>query len=157
MLQQTTVGTVEKKFLIFTKKYPNFKSFLNSSEKELLFYWSGLGYYRRARNLWNAINVINTVYKSKIPSEKNLLMSLPGVGSYTSSAIRTIGYNMPDTPVDTNIHRLFSGLFGIELKHKQIEQILEFIWPKSQSRDFTEALMDLASAIKKKITYRLMI
>ena len=76
-------------------------------------------------------------------------MNLPGVGSYTSSAIRTIGYNIPDTPVDINIQRLFSGLYGTDLSHKQIEEILEFIWPKNHSRDFTESLMDLASAIKK--------
>ena len=148
MLQQTTVGTVVKKFPLFIKKYPDFKSFTKSSEKELLVYWSGLGYYRRARNLWNAVNIINTAYQFKIPSEKNLLMNLPGVGSYTSSAIRTIGYNIPDTPVDINIQRLFSGLYGTNLSHKQIEEILEFIWPKNHSRDFTESLMDLASAIK---------
>ena len=75
-------------------------------------------------------------------------MNLPGVGSYTSSAIRTIGYNIPDTPVDINIQRLFSGLYGTNLSYKQIEEILEFIWPKNHSRDFTESLMDLASAIK---------
>jgi len=150
MLQQTTVSTVEKKFPIFIKKYPNFKSFAKSSEKELLVYWSGLGYYRRARNLWNAVNVINTTYQFKIPSEKKLLMNLPGVGSYTSSAIRTIGYNIPDAPVDINIQRLFSGLYGSDLSHKQIEEILEFIWPQNHSRDFTESLMDLASTIKKK-------
>ena len=149
MLQQTTVGTVEKKFPLFIKKYPDFKSFAKSSEKELLVYWSGLGYYRRARNLWNTVNIINTAYQFKIPSKKNLLMNLPGVGSYTSSAIRTIGYNIPDTPVDINIQRLFSGLYGTNLSHKQIEEILEFIWPKNHSRDFTESLMDLASAIKK--------
>ena len=148
MLQQTTVGTVVKKFPLFIKKYPDFKSFTKSSEKELLVYWSGLGYYRRARNLWNAVNIINTAYQFKIPSEKNFLMNLPGVGSYTSSAIRTIGYNIPDTPVDINIQRLFSGLYGTNLSHKQIEEILEFIWPKNHSRDFTESLMDLASAIK---------
>ena len=148
MLQQTTVGTVVKKFPLFIKKYPDFKSFTKSSEKELLVYWSGLGYYRRARNLWNAVNIINTAYQFKIPSEKNLLMNLPGVGSYTSSAIRTIGYNIPDTPVDINIQRLFSGLYGTNLSHKQIEEILEFIWPKNNSRDFTEALMDMASVIK---------
>ena len=149
MLQQTTVSTVEKKFPTFIKKYPSLKSFNNSSEKELLIYWSGLGYYRRARNLWKAVNIINSIFNYKIPSDKSLLLSLPGVGSYTSSAIRTIGYNIPDTPVDVNIHRIFSGLYGSELSHRQIEDILKFIWPKKYSRDFTEALMDLASVIKK--------
>ena len=150
MLQQTTVGAVEKKFPIFLKKYPNFKSFIKSSEKELLTYWSGLGYYRRARNLWSTVKIINISYKSEIPKEKKLLLSLPGIGVYTASAIRTIGFNLPDSPVDINIRRVFSGLYGSELGHKQIEIILNFIWPKNHSRDFTEALMDLSSAIKKK-------
>ena len=149
MLQQTTVGAVEKKFPIFLKKYPNFKSFTKSSEKELLTYWSGLGYYRRARNLWSTIKILNTSFKSEIPKEKKLLLSLPGIGVYTASAIRAIGYNLPDSPVDINIQRVFSGLYGSELSHKQIETILKFIWPKNHSRDFTEALMDLSSAIKK--------
>ena len=149
MLQQTTVGAVEKKFPIFLQKYPNFKSFIESSEKELLTYWSGLGYYRRARNLWKAIQIINTVHRSKIPREKKILIGLPGIGTCTSSAIRAIGYNLPDSPVDINVQRVFSGLYGSELTHRQIETILNLIWPKNHSRDFTEGLMDLSSAIKK--------
>ena len=150
MLQQTRVESVEKKFPEFIKRYKNFKSFKYSSEKELLRYWSGLGYYRRARNLWKAVKIINDKYGSKIPNDKEKLIKLPGVGKYTCASIRTIGFNLADEPVDINIYKIFTGLFGKVLSHKEIEFILINIWPKNQSRNFTEALMDISAQIRNK-------
>lgn len=150
MLQQTTTGAVEKKFPEFVKRYKGFKSFLDSSEEELLGYWSGLGFYRRAKNLWKTINIINTEFKSKIPSDKAKLINFPGIGKYTAASIRTIGFDLQDEPIDTNIYQLFSGLYGSVLTYKEIEFILAHIWPKNHSRDFTEALMDLTTQIKTK-------
>lgn len=149
MSQQTTVEAVAKKFPMFIKIYPDFKSFKKSSEKELLTYWSGLGYYRRAKNLWKTVKIINTKYESNIPSDTESLLSLPGIGVYTASAIRCIGFNLPDTPVDINISRLITGLYGKKLTQKEIILILKGLWPLKKSRVFTEALMDLSTAIRK--------
>src|SRR5438093_1295262 len=51
MLQQTTVAAVIPYYERFLSKYPDVGSLARSREDELLALWSGLGYYRRARNL----------------------------------------------------------------------------------------------------------
>ena len=52
MLQQTQVKTVIPFFKIFIKKYPNIKSLSSASEENVLALWTGLGFYRRAKNIY---------------------------------------------------------------------------------------------------------
>ena len=51
MLQQTGVKTVQSYFLSFIKRWPNIIELNKAKEDDVLKAWSGLGYYRRARNL----------------------------------------------------------------------------------------------------------
>ena len=52
MLQQTQVKTVIPFFNAFIKKFPNLKSISKASEDEILALWTGLGFYRRAKNIF---------------------------------------------------------------------------------------------------------
>jgi len=79
MLQQTTVNTVLKKFKEFITLYPSFKKLSTINEGKILQIWSGLGYYARAKNLFNLINkysLLNVVTQSNLMciSEKVLLV-----------------------------------------------------------------------------------
>ena len=51
MLQQTQVKTVIPYFLRFVNKIKTLERLSQTNEKQILKYWEGLGYYRRARNL----------------------------------------------------------------------------------------------------------
>ena len=51
MLQQTQVKTVIPFFKKFIRKYPNLKSICDATEDDILALWSGLGFYRRAKNI----------------------------------------------------------------------------------------------------------
>src|SRR5262245_1755725 len=48
MLQQTQVGTVVPYFTRFIRRFPTLRSLAESPRDEVLRYWQGLGYYRRA-------------------------------------------------------------------------------------------------------------
>ncbi len=52
MLQQTQVKTVIPFFKKFIQKYPNLKSIASASEDDILAMWTGLGFYRRAKNIY---------------------------------------------------------------------------------------------------------
>ena len=52
MLQQTQVKTVIPYFNKFIEKYPNLEALIQASEDEILAQWSGLGFYRRAKNIY---------------------------------------------------------------------------------------------------------
>ena len=58
MLQQTTVNTVKNKFQDFIYKWPNISKLSQISEPQILKFWSGLGYYSRARNLLKSAKII---------------------------------------------------------------------------------------------------
>ena len=59
MLQQTQVKTVIPYYKSFIKKFPNIEILAAAKEDEVLHYWSGLGYYARARNLHKCAKLIN--------------------------------------------------------------------------------------------------
>ena len=87
MLQQTLVKTVIPYFNKFIKKYPNIQILSRAELSEIMSDWSGLGYYRRDKNMHDSAKIIMTMYNGKIPKEKEKLLALPGIGDYTASAI----------------------------------------------------------------------
>ena len=81
MLQQTQVKTVVPYFNKFIEKYPNLDALLKASEDEILAQWSGLGFYRRAKNIYKACRVISEDFNNKLPININDFCLL-----YTSDA-----------------------------------------------------------------------
>ena len=55
MLQQTQVVTVIPYYQKFIRRFPNIKQLADADVDEVMQYWSGLGYYARARNLQSVI------------------------------------------------------------------------------------------------------
>src|SRR5207245_7031023 len=52
MLQQTQVSRVLPAYRSFLKRYPTLRALAGATLGEVLRTWSGLGYNRRARDLW---------------------------------------------------------------------------------------------------------
>lgn len=99
MLQQTQVKRVEEKFKIWMRLYPNLRSLKTASLQEILVLWQGLGYQRRAKALYE----IGKNYK-EIPRTFTQLCGVPGVGTYTASAMSAFAYNEFAHPMlETNI------------------------------------------------------
>src|SRR5262245_53568275 len=82
MLQQTRVETVIPYFERFLGRFPNVRSLAQAGVDEVLSSWSGLGYYRRARELHAAAREVTERYGGALPSEASELRKLPGIGAY---------------------------------------------------------------------------
>ena len=123
MLQQTQVATVIPFFNRFIKELPNLQMLSNVSEKKLFKLWEGLGYYSRARNLKKAAQIIVKNFKGRLPNRFEDLISLPGVGNYTSSAILAIAFNKPFIPLDGNIERILKRYLYLK-KKKKLKKII---------------------------------
>ena len=121
MLQQTQVSTVIPYFNKFIKNVPNLKSLANVNNKKLIKLWEGLGYYSRARNLKRTAQLIIKNYNGKLPSNFEDLLSLPGIGNYTASAISAIAFNKPYIPLDGNIERVLKRYLYLK-KEKDIQK-----------------------------------
>ena len=151
MLQQTTVPTVKTRFEEFIKIWPTLKDLAKTTEPKILKFWSGLGYYSRARNLLKAAKIIDKNYKSEIPNKYEDLIILPGIGDYTAKAILGIGYNESVMPLDANIERILARLYAlnkplIKIKQKLSENAQLFL-SKKHSSNLIQSFMDYGSII----------
>lgn len=111
MLQQTQVRRVTDYYKKFMKRFPTIYDLSKVSWKDFLPYYAGLGYYRRGRNMLKTAQVIVEDYGGHFPRDKRQLMSLPGVGDYTASAILSFAHNDPHFAVDTNFKKVFGRFF----------------------------------------------
>ena len=153
MLQQTTVKTVIPYFENFIKKWSCVEELGRASEQEILAFWAGLGYYARGRNLLKCAKELIIKFDGQIPNNKKELLSLPGIGDYTASAIRAIAFGEREIVIDGNVERVVSRLYKnespIKKSKKKIREYAFQLFPKVFSGDFAQALMDFANLICK--------
>lgn len=152
MLQQTRVEAVKGYFQRFITELPTVEALANAEEEKLLKLWEGLGYYNRVRNLNKAAKVIVEEYDGIVPDDYNMLIKLPGIGSYTAGAIASIAYNKQVPAVDGNVLRItkrlsadFSDISKPKVV-KEVEEQIQRIIPK-RAGDFNQALMDFGATI----------
>ena len=77
MLQQTQVATVTPFFERWMTRFPTLESLANAEESEVLAYWEGLGYYRRARYLHQGAKYILTHHDGVFPKTVAELRAIP--------------------------------------------------------------------------------
>ena len=155
MLQQTQVKTVIPYFYKFIKKYPNLEALLQASEDEILARWSGLGFYRRAKNIYKACRVISENFNNKLPTNINDLESLPGIGRSTAGAIMSIAFKEGHPILDANVKRVLGRYKKISFKtenekQKKLWLISEKLTPYKESFEYTQGIMDLGATLCSK-------
>jgi A/G-specific adenine glycosylase len=108
MLQQTRVEAVREKYIAFLRRFSTVRALADADIEEVLQAWSGLGYYRRARQLHAAAREIVKNHGGRVPSDATKLINLPGIGRYTAGAISSIAFNQPAPIVDGNVQRVIA-------------------------------------------------
>lgn len=151
MLQQTRVDTVIPYFNSFINKFPTIKALAEAPEEEVLKSWEGLGYYSRARNLQAGARMVMEQHNGIMPTTKEEVAALKGVGPYTCGAIMSIAYNEPIPAVDGNVMRVISRFFALEddiakaSTRVKLEKLVATMIPEGQARYFNQALMELGA------------
>jgi A/G-specific adenine glycosylase len=112
MLQQTQMETALPYYDRFIREFPTVHSLAGAEEQRVLTLWAGLGYYRRAKNLMAAAQVVSQKYHGVVPSDYEALIELPGVGRYMAGAILSIAFNQAFPVVDGNVRRVLSRVNG---------------------------------------------
>lgn len=153
MLQQTQVTTVIPFFTKFMQRFPTVAQLAAASEQEVLQYWEGLGYYRRARHLHRAAQFVMEHHQGIIPKDAELALELPGWGRYTVGAVLSQAYDARLPIVDANVARVLIRLFACqhELSSKTTQtwlwQQAEQLLPSKEVGDFNQAWMELGQTI----------
>ncbi len=152
MLQQTQVSVVIPYYKKFITKWPTLELFYKAELEEILKIWQGMGYYKRAQNLFKAKELLKN-RQEKIVISSNDLKKLPGVGDYISCAISAILKDEPCAVIDGNIKRVLIRVFGLKnndkLIKKQVKEISKKLTPLSENGNYCQSLMDLANLVCK--------
>ncbi len=153
MLQQTAVSTVIPYFRRWTKRWPGVRALARATEREVLSAWEGMGYYRRALNLHRAARKIAGEHGGRVPSSREELLALPGVGPYIAGAIRSLAFGEDEVAVDANVVRAFMRLLAIDGRpgetqvKREVCRSAQTALPPRQSAQYNQALMDFGSLI----------
>jgi A/G-specific adenine glycosylase len=154
MLQQTQVSRVIDKYKAFIARFPTVHSLAAAPEHDVLALWSGLGYYRRAKNLQAAAKTIVANFNGRVPSTIDDLRTLPGVGRYTAGALASIALNQHAPIVDGNVARVLLRIHGRSAAAND-KSIQPWLWQRAESlvqaapnpAALNEGLMELGATI----------
>jgi A/G-specific adenine glycosylase len=153
MLQQTQVATVISYFARFLERFPHLPALAHAQEQDVLRVWAGLGYYRRARDLWHAARLLHDKKHETIPDDPELLSSLPGFGRYTVNAVLSQAYERRLPILEANSRRVLCRLFGVEDDPQQaavqtrLWQLAETLLPRKNIGAFNQAVMELGALL----------
>ncbi len=156
MLQQTQVDTVIPYFEKFMQRFSTVIELADAQQDEVLHYWSGLGYYARARNLHKAAQSIRDNNKGEFPTDIDEVIALPGIGRSTAGAILSLSFNQQHTILDGNVkrvlarHQAIEGWPGIPANEKKLWAIAEHLTPGNHCAEYTQAMMDLGATLCKR-------
>lgn len=108
---QCTDKKVNKVTEPFFEKYKSLEEIEILSLEEVEKSIKSLGLYKnKAKNLKGIVHELLTRFEGKVPSDKNELMSLPGVGNKTANVVRAELFKIPEFPVDTHVNRVSKRL-----------------------------------------------
>ncbi len=114
-LQQTQVDRVLPYYTQFLEQFPTVQDLAAAATSDVIRFWSGLGYNRRAVNLQRAARAVVEELGGSFPDDPAELKKLPGIGAYTAGAIAAFAHERDVAFLDTNMRRVISRvIFGTE-------------------------------------------
>ena len=132
---QTTDKAVNAVTYTLFKDFPTLEALENAPIEEIENRIKRLGLYKnKAANIKGIVHKIITDFDGKLPSDKDLLQTLPGIGNKSAGVIRIEVFKIPDLPVDTHIIRITNRL-GIANEKDEpinIERKLKKLIPESR-------------------------
>ncbi|MGB8478054.1 MAG: A/G-specific adenine glycosylase [Acidobacteriaceae bacterium] len=152
MLQQTRVATVIARYTQFIQRFPSLVSLALAREDEVLTMWSGLGYYRRARMLHSAAQLLVNEHGGSLPHTSQELRRLPGVGDYTAAAIASITRNEPVAVMDGNVERVLTRMLGKSAARRaglaaRLKETAGWLLDTKAPGTFNQAMMELGATV----------
>jgi len=151
MLQQTRSEVVATRYRGFLDRFPRIDDLAAAPLESVEAAWSGLGYYRRARNLHRAARIL--AERGTMPESAAEWADLPGIGAYTSAllASRCCGESSP--VLDGNVERVLSRfLASPELPRRaaarrRLLATATRLLDASRPGDSNQALMEVGSLV----------
>lgn len=115
---------------ILFKKYPTLFDLKNANINDIIEIIRPLGLANnKAKSIIELSKILVDKYDQKVPTDRNILITLPGIGIKTSGVFLAEFYKQNYIPVDTHVKRV-SYRLGLIEKNSTIEQIEETLSKK---------------------------
>lgn len=140
---QTTDKKVNQISKALFKRFKTVKDFADATPSEVEPYIKSIGLYRnKARNVVLAARKLLEDFDGKVPHDRELLETLPGVGRKTSAVVVANAFQIPAMPVDTHVARVSKRL-GLtkQTDPNKIEDELSELFPKKELINAHHALI----------------
>ncbi len=152
LLHRTRANQVTPLYIEFLERFPTMAALSRANVENVKRTLHSLGLSWRTELLHKMAIQIIKKHGSKIPSRREELEALPGVGHYIASAVRCFSYGYPEILLDTNTVRILSRIFGIEKtdssrRSKQFREIYESLIDQEHPRNFNYAMIDLGALV----------
>lgn len=149
MLQQTQVNRVIPKYREFIRSYPSLVALARASTRAVREVWYPLGYNVRPLRLRNIARTTVRRFGGRLPSTREDLLSLKGIGPYTAGAVLTFAFGKPAPIVDTNVRRVLRRVFfgGDPVPEAVLWRLSGALLPAHDGYDFNQALMELGATV----------
>jgi endonuclease-3 len=87
---------------------------------------------QKAENIKRLSKILLEKYGGEVPSDRESLLSLPGVGPKTADVTLCYGFGRPCIPVDVHVNRISRriGLVGKEIRLEEVGGLLQKIFPR---------------------------
>ncbi|ABV86435.1 A/G-specific adenine glycosylase [Shewanella pealeana] len=153
MLQQTQVATVIPYFEKFIARFPDIDTLASAEQDEVLHYWTGLGYYARARNLHKAAQTMQSQFSGEFPTDFDDVLALPGIGRSTAGAVLSLSLGLNFPILDGNVKRVLArhgaieGWPGKKPVEQQLWLLTENLTPAKDIQKYNQAMMDIGATV----------
>lgn len=154
MLQQTQVPRVLEKYGAFIKLFPTVRKLALAPLRDVLAAWQGLGYNRRALALKRLAIEVTARHDGRIPSDREALEKLPGIGPATAGSILAFAFNKPSVFIETNIRSVYIHHFFRDRAGVRDEELLPYVektLDRKNPREWYYALMDYGVYLKSRM------
>ena len=108
---QTTDKKVNKVTEVLFNRYPSLDALKKAPLDVIEDIIKEVGLFKnKSKNLKAIVDALIERFNRKVPSDKDELMSMPGVGNKTAEVVRAELFKIPEFPVDTHVHRISKRL-----------------------------------------------
>jgi len=153
MLQRTRAEQVAPIYSTFVERYPDYSAAMKEEPEKIRDLISRLGLSWRAEKIIELVKILSEK-DGFIPTTKEELTDLPGVGEYIANAFLSMHCGIKAPITDANAVRLWSRIIGFEThgeihRRKWFTELCMWLTPDKAFKEFNYALLDFSRTICK--------
>jgi A/G-specific adenine glycosylase len=154
MLRRTKADQVVPVYEQFCREFPNVETLARATREDVENILRPLGLKWRVPAFTMMAREVVEKYHSRIPDNREGLISLPGVGEYVAGAVLSVAYGKNEWLVDSNIVRIFKRYFGIKTskegrRDKHVIEMAKIYVSGKEPGRATMGILDITALICK--------